>query len=70
MRVVVCADGIPRYKYVRCSLAQIRLEHGAQSGFPNETETGAWKVDMDHSTAICDGVESVNIVATVTGAPI
>jgi hypothetical protein len=55
--------------YVRCSVAQMRLEHGAQNGFQNETETGAWTVDMDHSTAICDGVESVHIVATVTGVP-
>jgi hypothetical protein len=43
------------------------LEHGAQNGSPNEAETGAWEVDMDHSTAICDGVEAVNIVATVIG---
>jgi len=45
----------------------MRLEHGAQNGSPYEGETGAWEVDMDHSTAICDGVESVHIVATVTG---
>ncbi|XP_021923416.1 hemolymph lipopolysaccharide-binding protein-like isoform X2 [Zootermopsis nevadensis] len=47
--------------------AQIRLDHGAQKDSPNEAETGAWEVDMDHSTVICDGIESVNIVATVTG---
>jgi hypothetical protein len=56
----------------RCRLllhfsVQIRLEHGAQNGSPHEVENGAYEVDVDHSTAICDGVESVNIVATVTG---
>jgi hypothetical protein len=45
----------------------MQLEHGSQNGSPNEAETGAWEVHMDHSAVICNGVESVNIVATVTG---
>jgi hypothetical protein len=42
------------------------LKHGAQT----EADSGAWQIDVDENTVICDGVESVNIVATVTGASI
>uniref|UniRef100_A0A1V1FIQ9 Putative LPSBP2 isoform A n=1 Tax=Reticulitermes speratus TaxID=60591 RepID=A0A1V1FIQ9_9NEOP len=46
-------------------IAQVMLKHGAQT----EADSGAWQIDVDQNTVICDGVESVNIVATVTAPP-
>ena len=45
---------------------QVLLKRGAQT----EAESGTWEIDIDQNTVICDGVESVNIMATVTGASI
>jgi hypothetical protein len=40
------------------------MEHDADQ---KEDEVGPWQVDIDHSTAKCEGSDSVFIVATVTG---
>jgi hypothetical protein len=43
-------------------LLQVQLSHGA-----GHKETGPWEVDIDHITAKCDDLESILIVAKVTG---
>jgi hypothetical protein len=40
------------------------MEHDADK---KENEAGPWQVDIDHSTAKCEGSDSICIVATVTG---
>jgi hypothetical protein len=39
------------------------MEHGADR---KEDEAHPWQVDVDHSTAQCDGSDTVLITATVT----
>ncbi|PSN54456.1 Hemolymph lipopolysaccharide-binding protein [Blattella germanica] len=45
---------------------RVQLEHGADQ---KENETAPWKVDIDHSSAKCDGGDSVLIEATITVPP-
>jgi len=42
----------------------VQIEHGADQ---KNKEGGPWQVDIDHSTATCDGKDSVFILATVAG---
>jgi hypothetical protein len=43
-------------------LFQVQLEHGG-----GHAEAGPWKVDIDHTSVKCREVESILVVATVTG---
>jgi hypothetical protein len=47
-------------------LLQVRIEHGAGN---NTLITSPWTVEVEHSTVSCNGVESVQLVATLTGGP-
>ncbi|KAJ9590463.1 hypothetical protein L9F63_016494 [Diploptera punctata] len=47
-------------------IAQVEMEHGADQ---KENETVPWKVDIDHSSANCEGSDSVLILATLTVPP-
>jgi hypothetical protein len=45
---------------------QVLLTNNAQT----EVETGTLEINIDQNTTVCNGVASVNIMATVTGASI
>ena len=47
-------------------LLQVRIEHGAEN---NTVTTSPWTAEVEHNTASCNGVESVQLVATLTGWP-
>ena len=47
-------------------LLQVRIEHGAEN---NKVTTSPWTAEVEHNTASCNGVESVQLVATLTGWP-
>ena len=47
-------------------LLQVRIEHGADN---NTVTTSPWTAEVEHNTASCNGVESVQLVATMTGWP-
>ena len=44
---------------------QVRIEHGAD----DTVTTSPWTAEVEHSTTSCNGVESVQLVATLTGWP-
>jgi len=45
-------------------LLQVRIEHTADN---NKGTTSPWTAEVEHNTASCNGVESVQLVATLTG---
>jgi len=45
-------------------LLQVQIEHGADN---NTVATSPWTTEVEHNTASCNGVESVQLVATLTG---
>jgi hypothetical protein len=47
-------------------LLQVRIEHGADN---NTVKTSPWTTEVVHNTASCNGAESVQLVATLTGWP-
>ncbi|XP_021924721.1 hemolymph lipopolysaccharide-binding protein-like isoform X2 [Zootermopsis nevadensis] len=46
-------------------ISQVRLEHGTQE----HIVTSPWTVEVEQNTASCQGLESVQLVATVTAPP-
>jgi hypothetical protein len=47
-------------------LLQVRIEHGVEN---NSVTTSPWTAEVEHNTASCNGVESLQLVATLTGWP-
>ena len=47
-------------------LLQVRIEHGADN---NTVTTSPWTAEVGHKTTSCNGIESVQLVATLTGWP-
>jgi hypothetical protein len=47
----------------------VKLDHDGEKGQSgsDQTETGLWNVDLEQATTQCDGIYSVQIVATITG---
>lgn len=45
-------------------IARVSLNHGA-----HQHEVGPWEVDVDHSSAKCNDVESIHLVTTITAPP-
>nr|CAD7425410.1 unnamed protein product [Timema monikensis] len=52
------------------TLAQVRLQHSSLNRTPEERETGTWIVDVSHDTESCEGIDTVTMMATVTGPPL
>jgi hypothetical protein len=55
--------------YTECPEAirfQVKLEHCGEQGHsgPDHSETGLWHVDLEQNNTQCDGIHSVQIVAT------
>jgi hypothetical protein len=53
------------FRHAGC-LLQVRIEHGVDN---NKVTTSPWTAEVQHNTASCNGVESVQLVATLTGLP-
>jgi hypothetical protein len=45
-------------------LLQVRIENGADR---NQMKTSPWTAEVEHNTSCCNGVESDQLVATLTG---
>jgi hypothetical protein len=45
-------------------LLQVRIERGADN---NIVTTSPWTAEVEHNTASCNDVESIQLVATLTG---
>jgi len=48
-------------------ISQVRIEHTADN---NKGTTSPWTAEVEHNTASCNGVESVQLVATLTAPPL
>lgn len=48
-------------------ISQVQIQHGAGN---NTLTTNPWTVEVEHSTVSCNGVESVQLVATLTEPPL
>ncbi|CAG2063373.1 unnamed protein product, partial [Timema podura] len=46
-------------------VAQIKFDHGG-SDSAEELEAGPFEVDVEHDSAVCDGRETVKMVASIT----